>query len=325
MAGGEGPATGHAALTPKARARAILRSGTKRPAVSLFAPCAHALAARVESLSPYEFATSPQKLTNGVTALRESLEIDSVTVACGAGIEAEALGATADWTSGVPVMGGSIEAAALGGDDLEERLARGQRFATSLEAARRLAGARGEPLIVAGLTGPFALVRELRALGAPLATDDSEALATTGRIVLEEARAFLKAGCNAVVLVEPALDGAPAAWNDCVGTVVKLARFFEALPLLAYGAASPVAVPAGAIACPSVRAAARAGAGPVGSALVPDERAWAAAAGTVAASDVTVTLGDLRYEAGVADVRDACEHVRAACDPSGAPARRFEA
>ncbi len=262
-------------------------------------PLAHAAASHVESLPLREFVTSPQKLANGLVALREILQSDALTVACGAGIELEALGAHTRWDSGMPVMDGSIAPDALAGDGLAARLATGQRFSVALEAARRLTGTRGEPLLVAGITGPGALSSELLRLGAfgDGNPDGADAIEIAGRIALETARLFLAAGCNAVVVVEPALPAESPDWSAAIATIAKLARFYEALPLVAFASDAAAAPPAAAIACPVAGSAPRyVAAGPTGIALDPDVRTWQPPA---TPPNVLTTCGDVRFDISI--------------------------
>jgi len=175
------------------RAQAIAK-GRGRDA-RVIVPLAFEVAARISARPLDAFRNDPTQLTNALTELHGAIRADGIVVALAAGME-RAAGAGAD-------------AAAMA--------ARGP-VAASLEACRRLRQTLGDDAaLVAGLTGPAALAREL--------TVDAQA---AGACFTALVKAFCDAGADVVLVIDDAGAGADAAWQATVKTADNIARFHQA-------------------------------------------------------------------------------------------------
>ena len=219
-----------AATGPTARARGRLLLRGQSIAAPLFMPLLHAVACQIESLAPRDLVTDPGKLARGLAALWDAAPTDALVTCCAAAIEAEAAGAELDWEGYPPRVARRPEREVAVTD-----LVKSSRLAVALEATRRLsATARGEPLLVAALTGPTTLAGELAGEGAVSAA----ILERAGAIGVELAGEFCRAGANLIVLLETELPSDDAMWRSAVGPIVKVARFHQA-PAVLVGASPP--------------------------------------------------------------------------------------
>ncbi|MEQ8233744.1 MAG: hypothetical protein RLW61_07990 [Gammaproteobacteria bacterium] len=196
------------------RAQAIAK-GRGRDA-RVIVPLAFEVAARISARPLDAFRNDPTELTNALTELHRAIAADGIVVALAQGME-QASGA-----------------------DAEAMCANGP-VAASLEACRRLRQALGDDVaLLAGLTGPGALAREL-------GVDAAAAGACFGALV----KAFCDAGCDVLLVIDDAGASADPAWQDAVKTADNIARFHQAC-LLGLGdgvlpapLAQPLAAPAG--------------------------------------------------------------------------------
>jgi hypothetical protein len=160
-------------------------------------------------------------------------------------------------------------------DGRPELLADPSQAAAAVEATRRLAATAADAAIAAALPGPAG-----------------------GGDLIPLARAFLEAGANLLLLVEPRPlpAGSDAGWRAAATTVANVARFHQALPVvvLAAGAADATAGPRGAVVCVPDPTAGQ------GLALAVDPATWPAAA---EGTPLVTTLGPVA--GGFAAVREA--------------------
>lgn len=261
--------------TPRARARLLARSGRAQP--GLFAPLVVAQAAEIEALPLDAFLTDPTKLAKGLTALHQALGTDAITV-FGAG----------DYRAD-EALDAAVEA-----------------------TARLTTTAPGEPVLVAGLTGP-ATVAEHTVSGA--LADPVEAVAVledVGSRILAALKRFLEAGVNLVVVVEEALPPAATrdAWRSVITPLVNVTRFHQAAPVMIVLDATTEAL---ADVPPSVGLCGPEGttiAGPAnrvrGLTLAAEPKEWVA---PPPATPLTVTEGVVPGSYGFAEVLEACRRV----------------
>lgn len=175
------------------RAQAIAK-GRGRDA-RVVVPLAFEVAARISARPLDAFRNDATQLTNALTELHGAIRADGIVVALAGGMERDA--------------GVGADAAAMSASG---------PVAASLEACRRLRQTQGEDVaLVAGLTGPIALARELDV--APQAAADC----FTGLV-----KAFCDAGADVVLVIDDAGAGADAAWQAAVKTADNIARFHQA-------------------------------------------------------------------------------------------------
>lgn len=213
------------------------------PPRPLFLPIVFARGARIENLAFRDFLSSPQKIFNSLRQIRGHLRSDGITCYFDPFLEAEELGAEAEWdASGAqralrwPPHDPSSEFAAEMPDE-----PKGSRVAVAVEVIRRLkAVTREDCLLTAGITGPITLAAQLMQLdfANPLRYADilASTLDLTASVVSGIARAFVEAGANVIFLredVTPILSDEDAEdWSSRLGTALNIVRFYEALPVL---------------------------------------------------------------------------------------------
>ncbi len=228
----------------------------------LFLPIIFAHGARVESVPLRAYLTNPTKISNGLRQIRGRIRADGVICYYDPLLEAEALGATIDWSSDdgprslrwpQPSDAGELPGALRSADEA----AKSGRVAVAIDVIKRLkAMLRDECLLVAGVSGPYTLAAQLLQFSAGetrRAQDFStSALDLAADAMTAVASAFLEAGASAVVIHEDALpvlsiDDA-SEWASRLGTTINIIRFYQALPVLLLSQASALAANREAIA-----------------------------------------------------------------------------
>jgi acetophenone carboxylase len=209
--------------TARVRGRLLLRGQSIAPA--LFVPLLHAVACQIESLAARDFLHDAGKLGRGLEALHDAVRSDALVCCCSAGIEAEAAGAQLSWDAYPPRVVSAPE-----GEVAISEMSRSPRLAAALEATRRLsATARGEPLLVAALTGPATLAAQLGG------DDSARSIERAGAIGVDLAGQFCRAGASLIVLLEESVPGSEkslALWRSTLSPILKVARFHQALAVV---------------------------------------------------------------------------------------------
>ena len=245
------------------------------PPRALFLPIVFSLGARIENLSLRNFLSNPTKISNALRQIRTHLRSDGVTCYFDPFLEAEAMGAALDWdaegqraslrwrrpgeTSDLP-----------GGLRSPDEAAKSGRVPVAVEVIARLKPLlSGQTLLMAGVTGPFALATLLTQSNDTNANHDSApdiapmdfAVAVTAAV----AHAFVEAGADAIFVreqVPPSLTAETATvWASRLATTINIVRFYEALPILLLTCQDPTAASNGLIAgqawdcvlCPGTR------------------------------------------------------------------------
>jgi Uroporphyrinogen decarboxylase (URO-D) len=233
-------------LTPRQILKALLQ-GTP-PARPLFLPIVFSLGAKVENLKLPAFLANPTKITNSLRQIRTHLRSDGVACYFDPYVEAEALGATLQYAADdqAPTLQWPHRAET---GELPEGLhspedaARSPRVTVAVEVIQRLKSLmRDEPLLCAGVSGPFTLAAHLTDLlpaDAPPREDFSEAaLELTAATITQIATKFVEAGANAIFIQEdifPVLSAAHCdAWASSLAPAFNIIRFYEALPVLLF-------------------------------------------------------------------------------------------
>ena len=233
-------------LTPRQILKGLLQ-GTPPPR-PLFLPIVFSLGAKVENLKLPAFLANATKITNALRQIRTHLRSDGVACYFDPYLEAEALGATLQYPPDdqSPTLQWPQPA---GSGELPENLrssedaAKTPRVTVAVEVIQRLKSLlRDEPLLLAGVTGPFTLAAHLlnlRPVDVPPREDFSEAaLELAAATITQIATKFVEAGANVIFIQEnifPVLYAEHCdAWAASLAPAFNIIRFYEALPVLLF-------------------------------------------------------------------------------------------
>lgn len=230
-------------LTPRQILKGLLQ-GTPPPR-PLFLPIVFSLGAKVENLKLPAFLGNPTKITNSLRQIRTHLHSDGVACYFDPYLVAEALGATLQYaTEDQPPTLQWPHRAEIGelpeGLRSPEDAAKSPRVAVAVEVLQRLKSLlRDEPLLLAGVTGPFTLaahLTDLRPTHEPPREDFPDAALELAATVTQIATKFVEAGANAILIQEdifPILSAERCdAWAASLAPAFNIIRFYEALPVL---------------------------------------------------------------------------------------------
>jgi Uroporphyrinogen decarboxylase (URO-D) len=236
----------NAILTPRQMLKELLQ-GTPPPR-PLFLPIVFSLGAKVENLTLPAFLANATKITNSLRQIRTHLRSDGVACYFDPYLEAEALGATLQYVAGDnPPTLEWPHRAEIG--ELPENLrspedaAKSPRVTVAVEVLQRLKSLmRDEPLLCAGVSGPFTLAAhllDLRPADAPPREDYSDAaLELAAATITQIVTKFVEAGANVIFIQEnifPVLSTEHCdAWAQSLAPAFNIIRFYEALPLLLF-------------------------------------------------------------------------------------------
>jgi hypothetical protein len=234
----------NAILTPRQILKGLLQ-GTPPPR-PLFLPIVFSLGAKVENLPLRAFLASATKITNSLRQIRTHLRSDGVACYFDPYLEAEALGASLQYAAeSQPPTLQWRQPADTG--ELPENLrspedaAKSSRVTVAVEVIQRLKSLlRDEPLLLAGVSGPFTLAAHLTGLrpaDAPPREDFSgAALELAAATITQIASKFVEAGANVIFIQEsifPVLSAEHSdAWAASLAPAFNIIRFYEALPVL---------------------------------------------------------------------------------------------
>jgi uroporphyrinogen-III decarboxylase len=216
------------------------------PPRPLFLPIVFSHAARVENLPLRSFLANPTKISNSLRQIRGRLRSDGITCYFDPFLEAEALGATVDWSADgqsrslrwpqQAAKGGLPEAPGLPGG-----AAKDSHVALAIDVIRRLkAVVRDDCLLTASVAGPFTLAAGLMQLapkdapGHPVIP--APALDLAAAVISGIVTAFVEAGASVIFIREeflPALSPEDFSdWSSRLATTINIVRFYQALPVL---------------------------------------------------------------------------------------------
>ena len=221
---------------PRAVMKALLQDS--RPPRPLVLPLIFSWGARVENITRKAYLSDPTKIVSGVRQLWKHMPADSITCYFDPLLEAEALGAAVSWSS--DGASAHLEPKPLAAHGLPDGLrspdeaASAGRVPVAVEVLKRLKiQLREGPLRMVGLTGPLTLATDLR--GAHAEPPPPAAVDACGAAITAIARTLLEAGAEVLLIHEPA-SAADAGTHEAalsqLETVVNIARFYEALPVL---------------------------------------------------------------------------------------------
>src|ERR1700722_17492743 len=138
-----------------------------RQARPLIVPIVFSLGARIETLSYRAYLDNPTKISNALRQVRAQLRTDGVSCYFDPLLEAEALGGTLQWDKSNQTRSILWPESAQKGElaarlQSPEEAANSQRVRAAVEVIRRLnCLLRDEPLLMAGVCGPFTLAARL--------------------------------------------------------------------------------------------------------------------------------------------------------------------
>ena len=240
-------------LTPRQMMKSLLQGN--RQARTLIVPIVFSLGARIENLSYRAYLDNPTKISNALRQIRTQLRTDGVSCYFDPLLEAEALGGTPQWDESNQTCSIRWPESAQKGElparlRSPEEAANSPRVRSAVEVIRRLNSLlRDEPLLMAGVSGPFTLSAQLCGIESLEMQQGHEppelALETAATAITKIASAFVDAGANLIFIREENLP--PLTSNKCQNWVSLLAplfnvvRFYEAMPVLQIGAESATA------------------------------------------------------------------------------------
>jgi uroporphyrinogen-III decarboxylase len=203
------------------------------------------MASRIENLPLRTFLANPTKISNALRQMRAPLRTDAVTCHFDALLEAEALGATIDWsTENNPKLRWPPEAQPgelPDGLASPEEATKRARVPIALEVIRRMKSLLpDETLRMAVISGPLTLAARLVQISEcsnvrPADLLDS-ALDLATSTVTEIAKSFAEAGANLIFLREECTPAPHSetieAWLSTLTPICNIVRFYEATPVL---------------------------------------------------------------------------------------------
>ena len=216
------------------------------PPRPLFVPIVFALGARVENQPLRAYLGNPTKISNALRQMRSHLRSDGVSCYFDPCLETEALGGTRQWDEDGQRPRISWPQPAARGElprDLRtpEEAAKSAPVTVATEVIRRLKPLlRDQPLLMAGVAGPFTLAARLTQLEREpaLRREDlpNAALDLSAAVITKVAGALVEAGANLIFIQEevlPALSPQNCqSWASWLAPVINVIRFYEALPVL---------------------------------------------------------------------------------------------
>jgi hypothetical protein len=231
-------------LTPRQILKGLLQGAL--PPRPLFLPIVFSLGAKVENLPLRAFLCNATKITNSLRQIRTHLRSDGVACYFDPFLEAEALGATLRYSAeDQPPTLRWPHVAEPG--ELPENLrspedaAKSPRLSVAVEVIQRVKLLlRDEPLLCAGVSGPFTLGAQLltlRPADAPPREDFSDAALELAAVTITQiASKFVEAGANVIFIQEnifPVLSAEHCeAWAASLAPAFNIIRFYQALPVL---------------------------------------------------------------------------------------------
>jgi hypothetical protein len=240
-------------LTPRQVTKGLLQGNPQpRP---LIVPIVFSLGAKVENLPFDAYLDSPTKISNALRQIRTQLRTDGVSCYFDPLLEAEALGGAPQWDEGSqsrtirwpePAHRGELPTRLRS----PEEAANSPRVKAAVEVIRRLNSLlRDEPLLMAGVAGPFTLAAQLTQLDSGEMRQGKElsesALELSAATITKIASAFVEAGANLIFIREETLPTlSPSTcqnWESLLAPVFNIIRFYEALPVLQISAESATA------------------------------------------------------------------------------------
>ena len=223
-----------------------------RQARPLIVPIVFAVGAKVENLSFRAYLDNPTKISNALRQVRTQLRTDGVACYFDPLLEAEALGGTPQWDESNQTCSIRWHESTQKGElsaclQSPEEAANSPRVRVAVEVIRRLNSLlRDEPLLMAGVSGPFTLAARLTGIDPGAMRQGHEApelaLETAAAAITKIASAFVDAGANLIFIREESLPTLSSSkcqnWASLLAPLFNIVRFYEAMPVLQIGVES---------------------------------------------------------------------------------------
>ncbi|MGA8408325.1 MAG: uroporphyrinogen decarboxylase family protein [Candidatus Acidiferrales bacterium] len=221
--------------TPRETLKQLLQ-GTNPP-TPLFLPVLFNLGAKIENTPLPAYLTNPTKISSAQRQIRARVHSDGVACYFDPHLEAEALGASINWPT-------TDRPATLHWPQnvrSPEEAAKHPRVAVAAEVIHRLKSLfRDEPLLLAGVSGPFTLAAQLaQSAGRESISSDAlpdSAVELAAATITQIATKLVEAGANVIFIREeilPTLTPQTAeAWASTLAPAINIIRFYQALPVL---------------------------------------------------------------------------------------------
>jgi uroporphyrinogen-III decarboxylase len=231
-------------LTPRDALKGLLQGiSPERP---LFLPIVFALGAKIENTPLPAYLTNPTKITNAQRQIHTRLRSDGISCYFDPNLEVEALGATIEWpmNDAPPKLHwpGDVQKGELPLNlRTPEEAAKHPRVTVAAEVIQRLKSLlRDEPLLLAGVSGPFTLATLLlqSAGRESIHRDDlpDAAIDLAAATITQIATKLAEAGASVIFIREeilPKLTPQTAeAWSATLAPAINIIRFYQALPVL---------------------------------------------------------------------------------------------
>ena len=234
----------NAQLTPRQMMKSLLQGNPQpRP---LIVPIVFALGAKIENLSFRAYLDNPTKISNALRQIRTQLRTDGVACYFDPLLEVEALGGAPQWDEANQTRSLRWPESARK-RELPARLQSPEEAATSprvraaVEVIRRLNSLlRDEPLLMAGVSGPFTLAARLTGIDPDAMRQGQEpsepALELAAAAITRITSALVEAGANLIFIREDVLPSLSPDkcqnWASLLAPLFNIVRFYEALPVL---------------------------------------------------------------------------------------------
>ena len=237
-------------IAPREIVKGLLE-GTPQPR-PLIVPIVFSLGSKIENLPLRAYLENPTKISNALRKIRAQLRTDGVACYFDSFLELEAMGLETRWDSLNQTRAIEWPDSARPGK-LPSQLRSPEDAASSapvraaVEVIRRLNSIlRDEPLLMAGVSGPFTLTTRLTRLSADDisagAQPSESALELTAAAITKIVSAIVEAGANLIFVREEIFfhDSAATAeaWAAGLGPAFNIIRFYGALPVLQFASAA---------------------------------------------------------------------------------------
>jgi hypothetical protein len=233
--------------TPRQIRKSILQGSV--PERPLIVPIVFALGAKIENLSFRAYLDNPTKISNALRQIRTQLRTDGVACYFDPHLELEAFGMQSNWDSTNPtrtiIYPGNLQKGELPPNlRSAEEAANSPRVKIAVEVIRRLNSLlRDEPLLMAGVSGPYTLAARLTQLNANEVLRGEKptesALEVAATAITKIASGLVEAGANLIFVREeilpPLSAGECKAWVSLLTPAFNIIRFYEALPVVQFG------------------------------------------------------------------------------------------
>ena len=231
-------------LTPRQMMKSLLQGNPQpRP---LIVPIVFALGAKIENLSFRAYLDNPTKISNALRQIRTQLRTDGVACYFDPLLEVEALGGTPEWDETNQTRSIRWPESAQKGElparlRSPEEAANSPRVRAAVEVIRRLNSLlRDEPLLMAGVSGPFTLAARLTGIDPSSMRQGQEpsepALEVAAAAITRITSALVEAGANLIFIREDVLPSLSPDkcqnWASLLAPLFNIVRFYEALPVL---------------------------------------------------------------------------------------------